>query len=158
MSSLCSVNNTQLGDAQNESSIAWILRILPLLIPLVWPNIGREWWKVREQTLGQKERWRHGKRYGGNEGQGKDDVLQSKDHAKYGAQTHLFLLLPWKSFFWTAALIPQSSHHQFVLKNYKDKVDVSNMARLTALLLKTTQISQGQSKGTKMQRRMSLME
>lgn len=40
--------------------------------------------KVWEQTLGQKERWRHGE---GNDGankrdKGKDGVLQSKDHAK----------------------------------------------------------------------------
>lgn len=62
---ICGVSyTTQLGDAQDKSSIAWILRISPLLIPLVWPKTGREWWRCgnrlydRRRGEDTKRAWR----------------------------------------------------------------------------------------------------
>lgn len=78
-------DTTQLGDAQDKSSIAWILRISPLLIPVVWPKTGREWWRCgnrlydRRRGEDTKRVWR---KWGDkSEGQSKDDVLQSIEHA-----------------------------------------------------------------------------
>lgn len=82
--------------------------------------------KVREQTLGQKERWRWG--YGGgNDGANKrDEGRMAYYRAKTmltvpsGAQTHLPLLLLPQSLsgcsFVIAAFTPQSSPLQFVLE------------------------------------------
>lgn len=60
-----------------------------------------------------------------------------------GAQTHLPLLLLPQSLsgcsFFTTAFTPQSSPLQFALKNYKDKVDISNMA--TTLIASVADVS-----------------
>lgn len=99
MPALCGVRSAQLGDAQDKSSIAWILRISLLLIPLLdRTSAGNdEGAGVDFRTEGEV------KTRGGYEGDGvankRDKVRMAYYRAKTmltvpsGAQTHLPLLL-----------------------------------------------------------------
>lgn len=96
MPALCGVKNTQLGDAQDKSSIAWILRISLLLIPLLdQTSAGNDEGAGADfRTEGEV------KTQGGYEGANKrNKVRMAYYRAKTmltvpsGAQTHLPLLL-----------------------------------------------------------------
>lgn len=119
-----------------KSSIACILRISRLLIPLVRPDVGREWWKVWEQTLGQKERCR--RRRDEDMAKKRDMVRMAYYRAKTmltvqrSARTPLISPTARKSFQVVPSFQPHSLHKSppfsLPFRTIQDKEDISNMA------------------------------